>query len=112
MTIVNAWLLWLRKSGNYLSLFVLKQIIAEYLSKVGKNYLPKKRGRPPSTVSTPTSSHGGTPTEVATGTPPKNSRKRPVLVIFPYGNLLESNIITNINLDVSFFVLTAKYICV
>lgn len=73
MTIVDALLLWLGKSGNYLSLFVLKQMIAEHLSKVGKNYLPKKRGRPPSTGSTPISSRGGTRTEVVTGTPPKKN---------------------------------------
>lgn len=50
MCVVNAWILWRRKSEQYMALFDFKLAIAEHLCKVGKS---KKRGRP---ISTPLNS--------------------------------------------------------
>lgn len=67
MSIVNAWILWRRKTGEYLPLFDFKQCVAEHLCKVGKS-VQKKRGRP-STLVNPSSNRTGTPTNGRVGTP-------------------------------------------
>jgi len=55
MCVVNSWILWRRKSDQYMPLFDFKLLIAEHLCKAGK---VKKRGRPAMTptMTTPTTS--------------------------------------------------------
>ena len=60
MCVVNSWILWRRKSDQYMPLFDFKLLIAEHLCKAGK---VKKRGRPAMTpTSSPCTSREGTPT--------------------------------------------------
>lgn len=63
MCVVNSWILWRKKSGEYMPLFDFKLAIAEHFCKAGK---AKKRGRPtttPSNPSTPTTSKDCTPSK-------------------------------------------------
>lgn len=77
MCVVNAWLLWRRKSGEYMPLFNFKLAISEHLCKSGKI---RKIGRP---LSTPTSRNSSpivqrnapTPTG-GSGTPRTHKRRK------------------------------------
>lgn len=60
MCVVNAWILWRRKSKEYMPLFDFKLAIAEHFCKVGKL---KKQGRSTSTPSnSPSASRENIPT--------------------------------------------------
>jgi len=78
MCVVNSWILWRRKSDQYMPLFDFKLLIAEHLCKAGK---VKKRGRPAMTLtSSPCTSREGTPT-----TSKRRKHQEIPLGIFPPG---------------------------
>lgn len=81
LCIVNAWLLWRRKSQDYLPLFDFKLAISEHLRLSGKS-ISKKRGRPSTAsmtnVDSPISSRLSTPTrQHSVPGPSKKPRKAP-----------------------------------